>query len=151
MHTHETVTVRHNGRKAEIDKGLAELIKLCWENGIDTTMCCENGCPSRGHAWLMLPARSADRLFEVLSRGNPLYQALNGIQGVPGIAGNSLSEGTNDSWFMSSSWESNGVIGIYIHLRFPVSDIPEVVKRLRSAKKVKKYRRRPLDNLAQRS
>ncbi len=87
---HEQVTVKVNGLRAKVDKGLAPLIKELWKASIDTINSCEDNRPGRllegpehpdngnvtdpedlerwpdGCVWIQMTASCAQMLMEII-------------------------------------------------------------------------------------
>ena len=73
---HEKIDISVDHRSARIDAKLADIIRCLWENGMETTGCCENSLGNRidgsDSAWISFLSLeyAADRFTEFLSSSN---------------------------------------------------------------------------------
>jgi len=133
---HPTVQLHdpyHHG-EVDVDKGLAPLIKILWQFGIVTDGCCQE-CP-QGKAYISMPYEAAMRLSGlVFCRDSRLYYE------------GSFSHGGNWDWELhqddgSILWDETKGDSVrvgppnftpYIIVRFPTTDIPEILEQLKKS------------------
>lgn len=144
---HKTKFVTVGERSADIDIKIVPLIRLLWQLDIDTILSCQSNC---GMVWVMFPTPiEATRFFNIVAVYEPGRDALyNRI----------VNEYTTSRKFRNKVWSVNahvedfalnydtdcaddeyrhdGLADIYfgISVRFPPSDLPAVLKRLRDYK-----------------
>lgn len=141
---HATKQVRIGDRVAEIDIGIAELVKQIWIANIDTTNSCEENEP--GIAWLQFPASWDAIEFLNIVGGDycdDIKSLYNRIRREWQVGDDTTGEWNYevDPWDISvDQREVGGEIEeksegdrdflLAVSMRFPTSDIPELVRRL---------------------
>lgn len=154
---HKQVSVRYTapmlkGRMVKVDEGLAELLQAIWSHGIDTVLSCQENQP--GIAWIMFPApvearHFLNRVAQYPEKAKQPWRTLYGR----------LANYSNDkSWEYSLIPVNRGVTEIIddeadeinefyegyndfdfeVSIRFPVADIPRIIKQLRKPPKKRK-------------
>jgi hypothetical protein len=148
MYIHKQVLVEYGHERAFVDEGMAPLILALWQNGISTTLSCQENKP--GIAWVQfltpLDAKSfLDIVAEYEEGVETLYNRITNNWGYDD--GRELSvppwEYTTCPWDLARSPEpdeNDETVEEYhdgkpaflflISVRFPVSDLPVILDRL---------------------
>lgn len=155
---HKQVKIKCGRLEAEVDKGIAPLILALWKLGITTTMSCEENHP--GIAWIQFQtpddAIKFLNLVAVYPKKNdktPFWETLYGRITLMAM------EGTGQNWdyhFLPEDLsEEETLIGDEIFskcigpanfnfaasIRFPTTDIPLILKRLKAVRRKNNARR----------
>jgi hypothetical protein len=160
---HREVHVKWVHREADIDEDIAELVLECWKNGIDTLFSCQ-GDPSESpvrRAWVAFPHSDLERFLGVaVGPYDPdwsldsIYNralghvappdgnepSLEGWQAWHGACGWDYSVHVRDAFDPDEPVDAEDPppwIQTAISVRFPFTDLDEVVRRLREARKDK--------------
>jgi hypothetical protein len=118
-HVQVAVTSEY-GPHAHVDEGIAALIQICWDIGIDTAGSCQ-GDPETGLASIVFSPGHAERFV-----GAATFEDL---ENAPDDALGVRMRGCDDpgSW----QWQPHGFAWtVNFGAGFPPSDIPELVRRL---------------------
>jgi hypothetical protein len=136
---HKQVHIAGYGLEADVDEGIAQLIKELWRCGIWTRMSCQEGL--YGYVWLnFFNSFEADRFLNIVAEGDPkpgsLYRRILNL------------DEEHDNWIIQSSVYDYGPaeesleddlgsqghgpshIGVSISVWFPSSDLPTVMRKL---------------------
>jgi hypothetical protein len=138
---HKQVFIQGYGQKANVDEGIATLIRELWCCGIWTLMSCQEG--AHGYVWLCFPhAGEAADFLQIVAEYDPepdsLYQRALGLVGVPGIwkVGTFLDDYSlveeldGPDGAVEESHTGRPDFCFEISIWFPPSDLPAVLKRL---------------------
>jgi hypothetical protein len=126
-HRHKQVKVSYDNLIVEVDEGLAPLLTVIWKHGIDTCLSCEENFP--GIAWIMFDtAYDAEKFLNLVfvrNRKKPFWETMDGR----------ITECGKDNWEYSVcvdnlSSKNPPFFIISISIRFPITDIPLIMKRL---------------------
>jgi hypothetical protein len=74
---HPQTHIALNGREADVDVGMAELILACWRHDIETALSCQKGVG--GRAWIEFPLAEDARRFLELAVPNDDSGQLGGL------------------------------------------------------------------------
>jgi hypothetical protein len=144
---HPQVRVRANGMDARVDAGIADLIRECWRADVDTYMSCENQGKRDGSpcdvAWLQLHGADAERLIGIVGasdlldgddRQGELFSRIHGTLGAE----------RETHWSYGAAWHHiAGQPRVFVSIRFPVTDMPLIVERLRAHNRRQRQRVEP--------
>ena len=140
--SHTQVDVVHpvTARTMSLDTGIAELIQAMWRAGIETVMSCEETRP--GIVWIEFPLASAQRFLEIVSQYNPntgsLYWRALRLGDNPWTYDLHPEDWNRVEWLNERDEIEHKHVGAArisfdVSIRFPRSDIPEIVTRLGEA------------------
>ena len=139
---HKRVRVRVDEQSALIDEGLADIVRLLWENGLQTTSCCENAGESFVNLLTEAP-HMADYVQRSLGRAYidfPSEDALAFMDLISEFASREMSLGMKRRmahWMAPDAWEKDAIAVnmknrargwelLGLHISFPVSDIEDI-------------------------
>lgn len=143
---HKQVKITHGKMSAEVDEGIAELILEIWKHGIDTIMSCEEN--QQGTVWIdFLTVNDGERFLNLVGGRFPskakkpwetLYGRIFGFGTQGDWSYNLCINDLNATPVTDENediveYEVSGRAEVYFSLsiRFPQSDIPLILKRLR--------------------
>ncbi len=129
MTEHKQVVVEWQGRKAEVDEGLAPLILALWQRGIETVMSCQENRPRV--VWVMfrspldikrfldLTDYTIEWEFNVRPKDMaPFYRSKEATLGLPPEEAEKLNQLIGDGPFFE----------LLMSARFPTADLPRVME-----------------------
>lgn len=142
--THKQVTVIYHGTPIEVDEGMAELLTLLWGRGVNTSLSCQEN--RKGIAWIMFPtpedaAKFLNIVTEYPTKAKNLWETMYGRAIQYGDEGNweysllpvnrGVYEYLSEDDEAVSDYRGFNDFTFDVSIRFPVSDISKIVKRLK--------------------
>jgi hypothetical protein len=149
---HRQVTVRHNEIEAEVDAGIAEVVRETWRAGVTTDESCEGRYEERAgckQAFVCFPAADAERWLKIVNPDVDLPPEYE-IEGIPenklppltrqqeaGLERRRLRTGFSGPrrrrwWFDLLPYDPIDVsVRFTVLVFFPSRDLPDVLERLR--------------------
>ena len=143
--THAQVSISRNGFEADVDEGIAALLLECWEAGLETTQSCQD---IGGRVWIQFMfTDDAERFLSIVAGGfdedaASLYSRVGGDSRAVGDAGSTgawsyaahvvdVAVEVDDTGRAVRAQDDGPVMHVMLSVRFPISDHPEVLERLR--------------------
>ena len=127
----------------EVDEGIAELIQLIWDLGLQTNNSCQENMP--GIMWVSFPSEDAERFLTIMALRRE--EDFESDDPPSSMYGRIMDPANENSWDFrvclddlsevldeesdTIYHEGDSEIRIFVSIRFPVSDYDEVVDRLR--------------------
>jgi hypothetical protein len=137
--THPQVTVQVGDQKADVDEELAPLIEALWVLGLDSWLSCQDCGPQSGteddrRIWIEMPMRDAEGFINIVAeRPSDEIESLYNRIAWEWEPDDWETHRRNRAWHYAAlpcALPEFGVIEIGISIRFPYTDLPEVLERL---------------------
>jgi hypothetical protein len=112
LDTHDTVLVNYGNKEAQIDIELAPIILWLWEQGIETTFCCQGGEGQCGYISFPIGDHASRFVRTLISLGFPKHK----IKGLPHIP--------SFQWKWECKCEEDGNFSFCF--RFPNESVAEI-------------------------
>ncbi len=143
---HPQVTISHDSLTAEVDEGIAPLIRECWRAGLETSSSCQDNL---GRVWIQfLFADDAERFLSIVAGG---YDS--DVESLYNRIGGDIEPRDSDAFRRDRAWsytahvydlavdadehgypvgphDDGPVMHVILSVRFPISDYPDVLGRL---------------------
>lgn len=144
MTDHKQVKISYQDKEAEVDEEIAELILAIWKHDINTTLSCQENRP--GIVWIsFLTVADGEKFLSLCSRQFPktekvwktLYGRINGFGSQGDWEYDVGPQDINALDFLNEKDEVEynvtgpAQIFFFLSVRFPKSDVPKILKRLR--------------------
>ncbi len=143
--THVQVSISRNGFAADVDEGIAALLLECWEAGLETTQSCQD---IGGRVWIQFMfSDDAERFLSIAAgafdqEAGSLYNRVGGDSRAIGDAGPAsawsytphvvdVAVEVDDTGRAVRAQGDGPVMHVMLSVRFPISDYPDVLERLR--------------------
>jgi hypothetical protein len=148
MYNHKQVLVKYGHERAYVDEGIAPLILALWQNGISTTLSCQENRP--GIAWVQFPTPlDAKSFLDIVAEYEEGVETLYNRITNNWVYGDGQEPSVPPWEYTTCPWdearylepdENGETVEEYhdgepyflfpISVRFPVSDLPVILDRL---------------------
>jgi hypothetical protein len=141
---HKTIVVKHNGRRAKIDRGIAPLVLETWKAGIDTRHSCEDVGATSGDeklkGWVSLGFSSSEDASNWFTTAVPSHKkggtsGYNRATGCHGVHESVIWKWDVGIFDASYDWQSDVThdapyLDFNVSVMFPPDDLPGIMQKL---------------------